>query len=556
MRQVAAKRERVLHRILEKAAQADPDRTLVSYVDFAEGSSRWTTGRLLEAAKRIAAGLVEDGIKPGDRVALMAKNCPEFLPCWFAIFMVGGVAIPLNIGFRGQSLSYSLRMSDCRAAIADAEGVEEVMAVAGEVPGLALVVAMHDSATRVVAPSYATPQVQLLQSYLNQDAAGFRAIDAKRWDLCSVMFTSGTTGLPKGAMWPHDFAVYMAESVEHVMGHTREDISFSPLPLFHGNALIATFLTSLLTGGSCVITPKFSASRYWELVADTEATLIMLLGSMPAVLWKQPYRDAERRHRVRLAAGVPSPFEIYDEFEKRFGVPLTEWYGMSDLGIPLGVEHGLRPPRGSCGREIPSWQCKVVDDHDFEVPHGSMGEIVVRPDNPYAVPLGYWEDPGATASTWRNLWFHTGDFGRRDEAGWFYFLDRKKDAIRRRGENISAVEIEGVVNQSPQVAASAAYGVPSDVGEEDVMLAVELAPGVGRLDHQALLNLCAKDLPRFAVPRYCRIVAALPRTESEKIQKADLRREGVTADTWDAEVDGRETADATSDQTDGGIARE
>ncbi|HEV2369478.1 MAG TPA: AMP-binding protein, partial [Acidimicrobiales bacterium] len=290
-----------------------------------------------------------------------------------------------------------------------------------------------------------------------------------------------------------------------------------------------TFFAAVLSGAHAVIGRHFSATRFWMDAHDHGATVISLMGSMAPILWKQDPSALDRDHRVRLAVVAPTP-KYVTEFEARFGLRCTEMYGLTDVGLPLGIPAGARRP-GSCGRPTPPWQCAIVDDEDNVLPVGEVGELVLRPRRPWAGSLGYWEMPEATVEANRNLWFHTGDRMRSDEEGWFYFVDRKKDAIRRSGENISSFEVEQVILGHPAVAEVAVYPVPSDLAEDEVMAALVLHPGA-ELDLEQLLAYCGQMLPPFALPRFVDVLAALPKTETQKVQKEALRQSGVTPTTW------------------------
>jgi crotonobetaine/carnitine-CoA ligase len=288
--------------------------------------------------------------------------------------------------------------------------------------------------------------------------------------------------------------------------------------------------------GTCVLHDRFSASRFWDICRDEGVTAFNFMGALVLMLFKQPERDDDADNPVRLAYGAPAPVAVLERFEQRFGMQLIEVYGSTELGACLESRPSSRRI-GSCGRAAPQYEVEIHDENDNPLPPGLEGEIVVRPREPFSMVQEYWGMPEATLAAFRNLWFHTGDRGRVDADGWFYYVDRLKDSIRRRGENISSWEVEQVVNDHEQVAESAAVGVPSELSEEEVLIVVVLKEGE-ELGAEALLDHCQERLPHFAVPRYVRFVAMLPKNHAQRIQKPELRAEGVSPDTWDREEHG------------------
>jgi len=291
----------------------------------------------------------------------------------------------------------------------------------------------------------------------------------------------------------------------------------------------------LARGGSVAIVEQFSTDRFWEVVRKTESTVLFLLGVMATFLMKRPPSPDDRRHKVRCAFMVPLTDDA-PAFKERFNIDIYTIFNMTEISSPI-VSEPNPTKRGTCGRARPGVEVRLVDDHDCEVPTGTVGEMLVRTDRPWGMNSGYNGNPEATAKAWANGWFHTGDAFRRDEDGYFYFVDRMKDAIRRRGENISSFEVETEVCAHPDVREAAAIGVPSELSEDDVMIVVAAVPGRS-IDHVGLANFLLKRMPYFMVPRYIRIVDELPKTPSAKVLKADLRRAGVTGDTWDREAAG------------------
>jgi carnitine-CoA ligase len=331
----------------------------------------------------------------------------------------------------------------------------------------------------------------------------------------------------------HEATLNLARHTVALMGYGAADVLYTAFPMFHINARYTSVMAAMECGGTLVMDQRFSVSRFWSICREKGVTAFNFQGALLLMLAKQPPRPDDADNPVRLGFGAPVPAEIYDEFTTRFGVRLAEVYGMTE--VPNTIENRLDSFRvGAAGRESTNFAVRVVDEDDQFVPPGVAGEIVVRPKKPGIMIMEYYKMPEATVRAFRNLWFHTGDRGRFDEDGYLYFLDRMKDAIRRRGENISSWDVEKTVNAFPAVLEAAAYGVPSELSEEEVMLAVVRRPGY-TVDIEALLEHCVDNLPHFAVPRYVRFLDALPKTPSQRIEKYRLRDEGVTEDTWDRE---------------------
>jgi crotonobetaine/carnitine-CoA ligase len=288
-------------------------------------------------------------------------------------------------------------------------------------------------------------------------------------------------------------------------------------------------MACLLAGGSTVLRERFSLSEFWPDIRRHGVTFTMYMGSIILFLVQQPEQAGESRNPLRVAGGAACPPAIAAEFTRRFGCSLIEVFGMTEVGTVTGPRNGKATP-GTVGWPLSHVTIEIHDTDDVPVPAGTIGEIVIRPNEPYAITQGYWRQPEATIEAWRNFWFHSGDLGLSTPTGELVFVDRLKDCIRRRGENISSFEVERAVQQHPAVQECAAFPVKSEATEDDVMIAVVPKPG-GTIDPPALFDFCEVTMPRFAVPRFLRIVAALPKTPTGRVQKHVLRREGVTPDT-------------------------
>lgn len=501
---------------LERAAAEHPDSAFLRFP-----REEVTTAQLEERSRRVAGMLRSWGVVPGDRVAIMMGNVPEFVSAWFGIVRLGAIEVPVHNAYQSPQIEHVLAESGATVLFCDALAAERLRPVSA--PRLRIVVVLgttslelpgvdvhdHEAAVRGAAP------VEL--PVLRGD------------DVSCLLYTSGTTGRSKGVVLSHSANLHLARSNIHFMEWGPDDVLYTPFPLFHVSAKFTSVVASLLCGGRLVIDERFSASGFWDTMREHRVTGFNSMGSMLTMLFNQPPRDDDREHLVDRCYGAACPPPLWERFQDRFGVRICEHYGMTEIGIATYNRAGRV---GSCGKPAPWFELRIGDDEDRAVEPGETGEILVRPNLPGIMLQEYWERPDATREALRNLWFHTGDRARQDEDGYLFFVDRAKDCIRRRGENISSFEVESAVNQFDAVAESAAFAVPSDLGEDEVMIAIVPHPEAA-IDLDAFIAHCEARLARFAVPRYIRIVAALPKTPSQRIQKFALREVGVTDDTYD-----------------------
>jgi crotonobetaine/carnitine-CoA ligase len=360
------------------------------------------------------------------------------------------------------------------------------------------------------------------------------AADLGPGDTLAILYTSGTSGLSKGVCCPHVQFYWWGRIAARNLEIAESDVLYTSLPLFHTNALNACF-QALVTGATIICDERFSASRYFDRLEATGATVTYLLGAMVPMLLAQPPAAAERRQRARIALAPGVPERFHAAFAERTGIALLEGYGSTETNFALGGTLDEQRP-GTMGRVAPEFDAMAADEHDAAVPDGTPGELLLRSHIPYAIATGYFGMDDKTVEAWRNLWFHTGDRVVRDADGYFRFLDRTKDAIRRRGENISSYEVEQVLLAHPAVAA-----VRSDLAEDEVMAALVYKTGQA-IAPETLLDFCQPRMPYFAVPRYLRVLDDLPRTENGKIRKFRLRDEGITGDAWDRDAAGYRVA--------------
>jgi crotonobetaine/carnitine-CoA ligase len=519
---------------LARQARARGHRTFLTFqshpdVTYAEAD---------EIAHRVSRGVAALGVGPGDRVGVWLPNGPEILHASFGIYRAGAVAVFVNTGYRGIFLEHVLNNAGARSVIMAGEYLPRLAESEANLPGVERAVIVGP------APPDAPPLRRIsIQSWdeLVRQPADPLGVPVSYRDVGAMMYTSGTTGPSKGVLMPHAHLYLFGQGVVDNLRVTADDVYYICMPLFHANALCMQLYGTLIAGARAVIAPQFSASRWLDEVRASAATVTNTLGVMSEFIHRQPERPEDRRHRLRLICAVPTPAEIAASFRERFGVPLIEGYGMTEVNIPLYMPLDAPYRPGSCGRVYDRYfEVRVVDpETDEEVPRDSVGEIVVRPREPFGFMLGYNAMPERTVEAWRNFWFHTGDAGRQDSDGYFYFVDRIKDTIRRRGENLSSYEIERVLIEHPAVAEAAAVAVRSEIagGEDEVKACVVLAPGQA-LSPEALLDFCQTRMPHFAVPRYVEFLGALPKTPTAKVQKAILRQSGISGATWDREAAG------------------
>lgn len=515
-------RERVQHVLLERQAARYGDRTFLYFKE-----QEYSFNDLNGMANRAASGLQKMGIQKGDKVAIIMDNSPEFLSVWFGLSKLGAIEVPLNTAHKGDLLTYMVNQSDSRMMVMDAHYLDRVQPILGVLPKVETLVLLGgedkvktDTGKKLVD----------WRSIVNNDGV-YEAQDVTWSDPQIIMYTSGTTGPSKGSLLPQNYGIYMAECICDVTRYTEEDCLYNALPLFHGNAQVLSTLPALLSGARMVLCERFSASRFWADIERYHCTEFNYIGGILPILYKADPKPADADNPLRIMVGGGAPMDLFDAFEKRFGVTLLEGYGMSEIGIPLQNTIGMRKP-GTCGRCRSDYTVKVVDDDQSEVGPNTPGEVLLRPLKPYCIFLEYYNMPEKTVEAWRDLWFHTGDYLYYDEDGYFHFVDRKKDALRRRGENISSYEVEKVINSYPSVLESAAVAVKSDLGEDEVMIVITLKPEKA-LSPEELMAHCEDRMAYFMIPRYVRFMKAMPKTPTQRVQKNLLREQGVTPDTWD-----------------------
>ncbi len=504
-------------------------------------------------ADRLAGGLTAAvGLEPGDRAAVIMRNSLACVDAWFAMSRAGIVDVPVNVAQRGDGLAYVLGQSRSQAVVCDIEFADRLAEVMPELPELRHVI-LHrpqgaesagSAGTGGASPAPITDPgtpsfgpgvvVHELPSLYGEAPSRLPALEPT--DTAVILYTSGTTGPPKGAMLSHGANLTLTRQTRWLMGYDPEDVLYTAFPLFHINARYTTVTCAMEAGARCVLEQRFSASEFWDICRAKGVTAFNYMGALLMMLWKQPARADDADHPVRRGFGAPCPPDIWEPFEARFDIRLTEVYGSTE--VPIVTQNGMAAVDladrriGTSGRRSGLYDMRIVDESDNEAPPGTPGEIVVRARPNLATFSGYYDMTEATAESWRGGWFHTGDRGVVDADGYLTFIDRVKDCVRRRGENISSYEVEQSIARHPAVLEAAVVGVPSELSEEEVLACVVLKPG-RTLEAAELIDHCNSRMARFAVPRYIRWMDELPRNASERVQKFQLRSEGLTPDTWD-----------------------
>jgi crotonobetaine/carnitine-CoA ligase len=511
--------------MLAQQAQRHGDRPL-----FICGGARWSYRDTRDIAACHAGLLASAGIVQGDRVAIISGNRPELMALFLGCAWLGAVSVPINVAARGFQLQHMLGNSGATilAIEADLLGALDTLDLAA-LPLARIWVIGRSAGTPM--PEVSGIPVEALPAAMTETAPAA----VRPGDLLTILYTSGTTGLSKGVCCPHGQFFWWPCYTGATLDVGDGDVLHTPLPLFHTNALNC-FFQALLHGATQVVETRFSVSGFWPSLAKSGATVTYLLGAMVPMLLSRPPAPAEKGHKVRVALAPGVPANYHDEFTARTGVVLLDGFGTTESNHVIGSLMDERKP-GWMGKLVDGFDARVVDDNDEDVPDGEAGELVLRSEHPFAFATGYFGMPDKTVEAWRNLWLHTGDRVIRDADGYYRFVDRMKDAIRRRGENISSYEVEQVLIRHPAVAMAAVFPVSSDLAEDEVMAAIVLKEGTSAMEEE-LVRFCEGKMSYFAVPRFVELVTALPRTENGKVQKFKLRERGRTASTWDREAAG------------------
>lgn len=505
--------------LLERQLRERPDSPFLTI----EGAT-YSFRQAHEQVMRVASGLAGLGVKEGCRVGVMLPNVAAFVFVWLAACHLGATIVAINPQFRGALADNALGSTECSVVVLHAASADVLASVATPV---------RERIKAVIAADAPTVGRDGAVSLAALASCGAAAGPSARGDLRSIhtiSFTSGSTGPSKGVLITTNQALDSACTYVHATRLTSNDTLYTPFAFFHGMSTRLGVLPALIVGAHVVVAERFSASRYWQEASLCGATVGQTLPPMTAMLKALPPGPADNSHRLTRMYNSRAD----EEFERRFGVHLVEAYGMTEMGLPIYTGYPDRRA-GAAGKLHPEWEMAIVDEQDEPVAAGEPGELVFRPRTPWLISPGYVGRPEATVESTRNLWFHSGDIGRQDEDGYIYFIDRRKERIRRLGENISSFDVESLVSSHPDVRECAALAYPAAVGEDDVRIVVVAAAG-SQLNGRALYDWLTGAMPRYMLPRYIEFAASLPRTPTNKIEKFQLKEAGLGADVWDRDV--------------------
>ena len=526
--------EWLLPLVLRRRAEESPDRPFLQW--SGEGPYR-SYGEANRLANRLAHGFAALGVGKADRVVLFLPNSLDLVFMWFALNKLGAVEAPINDSYKGSFLEHQFNISGARLLVADEALLERVAESEAKMPLLEHVVVWSRDGRYSKAPYRLRRAKVSTFDELDSGDESEPEVALRPSDLAAILYTSGTTGPSKGVMMSHAHLYFFGECYIQLVGLTEADTCLTAYPLFHANAQFLTICPAMIVGARVVLYERFSAGDWVERLHRSQATVTNFLGATSSFVYAQPPGPRDRGHKLNCIFAVPTPHELEAAFLERFGVEkMLDGFGQTEISMVFLQPPGVERPKGSCGVLLDEWfEVRLVDPvTGADVPVGQVGELLVRHKADDILLAGYSGMPEKTLEAFRNLWFHTGDGLRRDAEGWYYFTDRMKDALRRRGENISSYEVEAPIEAHEAVAAAAVIAVPAAfaAGEDEVKACVVLKPGA-RLSHEELLRWCDRRLPASQVPRYFEFLDALPTTENGKVRKETLRAAGITPGTWD-----------------------
>ena len=524
-----------LPKVLRDQAISNPNKDFLQF----SNNKALTFSEVNIQANKIANSLDKLGIKKTDKVSVYMPNSLEICLAWFGILKNGSIMVPVNTAYVMDFLQYIIESSDSKIIIIAEEYLERLANIQDRIPKIEKVM------------------VWTRNNEDNFDSHGYNKVESMSWnkfvlngheeepkvkithmDHARLMYTSGTTGKSKGVVRPCAADYSSAQNYSSIMDLTESDTVFTCLPLFHSNAMVMGVYPAMISGCKVVVEEKYSASKFWKWMKDYEITKFNLVGVMSYFMWNAPKVPEEKQHKVELVLGSPAPHDIIEEFMGRFNILFTEGYGLTEVGQCTFTRPNEPFRVGSCGKVQPRYEIKMDDpETDKELERDTPGELVLRPRIPNICLHYYYKMPEKTVSDFRNLWFHTGDLCRMDEDGYIFFMDRVKDYIRRRGENISSFEVENLISTHPRIEESAAIAVKLDEqgrhSEDELMMVLVLKENM-ELSPVDLIEFLKPIMPKFMIPRFVRFRDSLPKTPTNRVQKVKLREEGITKDTWDS----------------------
>ncbi len=525
----------VLPKVLKDQASLIPNKDFLQF----SYDKALTFSEVNKLANQIANSLNKLGIRKTDKVSVYMPNSLEICLAWFGILKNGSVMVPINTAYVMDFLQYIIESSDSKIIIIAEEYLERLANIQDRIPNIEKVIVWtRNNKDSFESNGYSKTQLISWNDFVSKGSNQEPEVEITHMDHARLMYTSGTTGKSKGVVRPCAADYSSAQNYSSIMDLTSDDTVFTCLPLFHSNAMVMGVYPAMISGCKVIVEEKYSASKFWKWMKDFEITKFNLVGVMSYFMWNAPVVPEEKQHKVKLVLGSPAPHDIIEEFMERFNILFTEGYGLTEVGQCTFTRPNEPFRVGSCGKESPGYEIKIVNpDTDEELPRNTPGELVLRPRIPNICLHYYYKMPEKTVSDFRNLWFHTGDLCRMDEDGYIFFMDRVKDYIRRRGENISSFEVENLISTHPSIEESAAIAVKLDEqgrhSEDELMIVIVLKENM-TLDPKDLIEFLQPIMPKFMIPRFVRFRDSLPKTPTNRVQKVKLRDEGVTKDTWDA----------------------
>ena len=518
--------------VLEHQAVERANRPFLSWTDAGRAQ---TFAEVNSTVNRLAHGMARFGVKRHDHVCILLPNCLEFVYTWFALCKLGAVEVAVSDAYKGSFLAHPLKLSQSRILISTATLAQRLLDIEDQIP-IEHLVLVDEPGIDTPAPAFSRIRIHRFADLASSNSANPPLATTPR-DPAAVLLTSGTTGPSKGVVMPHSQFYFFAEEDVQLVRLTQDDVYMTGFPLFHGNAQFLTVYPCMIAGAHCVLYPRFSASDWAGRARRSGATVTNLLGATLAFICAQPASPDDRAHKLRCIYAAPLATDLAGPFSERFGVrEFVDGFGQTEISNVFMTPPDAPRPPGASGVLVDQWfEIKLADPDTGEaVPEGQAGELLVRHKQPGIISTEYLGMPDKTIESRRDLWFHTGDALKRDAQGWYYFVDRVKDALRRRGENISSFEVEAVLRSHASVADCAVVGVAADqqAGEDEVMAFI--VPHTGQSpDYTDIAAWCDARMPAFMIPRYFDTLAELPRTPTEKVRKKELRERGVQPGTWD-----------------------
>lgn len=522
--------ERAMSFILDDKAKTLGDKVFVRHKE-----DRVTYGELSQGSNRIANFFVHElGVKKEDKIAVILPNCVDYFYVQFGISKSGAVMVPINVLAKLDLLTHFLNNSDAQIVVIDEQFLPLLESIAEKIPKVKTLIVRSPEFKKDKFAFRRKFNIIPYQELFNGASTSPKPV-ADWYDPVDIFYTSGTTGVSKGVVLSHNHHYTFGLAIAENAGIGPDDIMYICLPLYHGMGSYMCIMPMLLTGGSIALGDRFSASGWLNEIRTYGATVTWAVYSMAPILMKQPERadDADNPLKVYLFSGMPP--DIFEPFEKRYRVKLFEQYGATESADLVHSIWGERRLGAVGPLNTAHYDIKIVNEYDEEVPVGEVGEVVSRCKYPYMQMTEYYKMPEETVKAFRNRWLHSGDLGRIDQDGWFYFVGRGKDTIRRRGENISCYELETILSAHEGILECASIPVPSSLGEDEVKVVIAPREGV-KLEFSEIMKFCEEKMPRFMIPRYIELLPEIPKLPNEKVDKERLKKEGLTPDTWDVEV--------------------